>query len=181
MGWLDKKTWIQHYVELMSRSGSPQYVARGAAIGVFCAFVVPFSQMALALLLAVFLRAARFPALLFTWISNPFTIAFIYPLQCFVGSHLLGEPLSYHRAELLFSDLIRSPSLQSVLALGDDLLVPFFFGGLVLGLLFALLGYLIVIRLVKQFRARRHVRRLQRKKQIARKRKNREKEKEPSA
>jgi len=168
---LDKKARVQGYVRLMNHPGTPQYVARGVAIGLFCAFVVPLFQMALAFLLALRLKGARFSAILFTWVSNPFTIPFIYPLQCFVGSYLLGHPLSYHRVSLLLSDLIRDHSLEVFLNLEKELLCSFFLGGFVLGLLIALVGYFIFLGIILRFKRDRLQLKIWRRKKLAQEKK----------
>jgi uncharacterized protein (DUF2062 family) len=171
MKFLNKKARLQGYIRLMNHPGTPQYVARGVAIGLFCAFVVPLFQMALAFFLALGLKGARFSALLFTWVSNPFTIPFIYPLQCFVGNYLLGNPLSYHRVNLLLADLIRDHSVEVFLNLEKELLCSFFVGGLALGLLIAPLGYFIFLGIVVRFKRDRLQLKMWRRKKLAQQKK----------
>jgi len=162
MNFPDKKAWRQGYLKLMNHSASPPMVSLGIAIGLFCAFVIPFGQMALALLLATLLRAAKVPSLLFTWVSNPFTIAIIYPFQCFIGSLLLQKNLSYNVIVELLKDVIRHPSVQSFKGLGTDLIFPFFVGGLALAFLVGGVGYFISLFLIRRFRERKRVKRKKR-------------------
>ena len=99
------------YMRVMKHSGTPEYIARGVAVGFFVAFFIPFSlQMMIALPVALLCRAAKLVALLCTWISNPVTIAFIYPLQCYVGSHLIRRPLSYAALQKLMDGIAHHPS-----------------------------------------------------------------------
>lgn len=157
-----KRKWFQVYLGLMNHPATPGKVARGVAIGLCCAFVVPVFQMALAFVLAVLFKGARFSALLFTWISNPFTIPLIYPLQYFVGGHLVGQPVSYEVASRSLAGMLAKPSLPAFAGLGRELLVPFFVGGLFLGLVVAVVGYFLSKAVIIRFRARKSRRIMQR-------------------
>jgi len=179
MNFPDKKAWRQGYLKLMNHAANPSVVSLGIAIGLFCAFVIPFGQMALALLLATLFRAAKVPSLLFTWVSNPFTIAIIYPFQCFLGSLLLQKRLSYNVIVELLKDVIHHPSVQSFKGLGTDLILPFFMGGLALGLFVGGVGYFISLFLIRRFRERKRVKREKRQKRAFKtRRKIQQKEKE---
>jgi uncharacterized protein (DUF2062 family) len=163
VGWFEKKRWLRNYVRLMRRSGSPEYVARGVAVGLFCAFVTPLFQMPLALILALWVRGSRFAALLFTWVSNPLTIPLIYPFQCVVGGWLLGKPSEFHSASSALSGLVEEHSIPAFLRLEEGMLWRFFIGGIVLGLCSALVGYPVFKGAAQRFqqrRARRIARRL---------------------
>ncbi|VGO17877.1 hypothetical protein PDESU_06479 [Pontiella desulfatans] len=161
-----KKQILQTYLRLMKHKGSPECVGRGVATGLAVAFVVPFSfQMLVAFPLAILFKAAKLPALLFTWITNPVTIPVLYPLQCFVGSHLVGRPLSYGSLQESSIDLIETPTISKLLGLGADLVLAFFAGGLLFGTVAALIGYVVMSNLVRSYRERteqRKARRLQR-------------------
>jgi len=159
-----KKMWRQGYVKLMNHSASPEVVSRGVAVGLFCAFIIPFGQMALAFLLATIFRAAKFPSLLFTWLSNPFTIAIIYPLQCFVGSFLLRQHHTYHEIVALLKDVIHNPSLETFAGLGTDLILPFFTGGLALGLVTGGVGYVLALFFIHRFRRKKRLKKEERRK-----------------
>ncbi len=128
------KRFKRIYIKLMRHPGSPEYVARGVAIGFFTAFFIPFSfQMPVALALSIQLRAARISSMLFTWITNPFTIPIFYPLQCYVGSKIIHVHLSYPHVKEQLTDIARTPSLKAVAALGSEVLLSFFVGGLLFG------------------------------------------------
>jgi len=143
-------------LRLIKHSGTPDYVGRGVIIGLFVAFAVPYSmQMLVAFPLAVFCHGNRFAALLSTWITNPLTIPLIYPVQCLVGSYLIGRPLSLIVIRQLMSDMIASPSLKVLMNFGEDLLFSFFAGGILFGALAAALGYPLTIIVVRKYRERR--------------------------
>lgn len=151
------------YRKILRHPGTPEAVARGVAIGFFTAFVIPFSfQMIIAFMLAVPLRAARFVALLCTWVSNPLSIVFIYPVQCYVGSYLIRRPLSYDTVRTLLSDLWNTPSLETFSALSSEVLISFLVGGFLFGLVSAVAGYYTTIPLVKRHHERKGRRQQQR-------------------
>ena len=67
-------------------------IARGAAIGIFWAFAVPFGQFLLAAAHCVWWRGNIPVAAGLTLITNPFTLAFWLWLAYKVGGTLLGTP-----------------------------------------------------------------------------------------
>ncbi|MDF7806109.1 DUF2062 domain-containing protein [Pontiellaceae bacterium B12219] len=146
----------QSYVRLLNHKGSPESIARGAAIGLWVGMVIPFSfQMLIALPIALLLKAAKFPALLFTWISNPLSIPFIYPIQCYVGSYLIGRPLSYEAIRSSLDLLIEAPSISHFFGFSGDLIYSFFAGGIFFGSVFALTGYFLTIQAIQKYRIKR--------------------------
>ena len=146
---------LKFYLRLMRHPGSPESVGRGVAAGFFSAFIVPAGHMLLAFPLAVLVRGARGAAVLSTWIINPLSMPVVYPVQCYLGSFIIGEPLSYSLIKELVLDFHRNPSMQTAGALGGELIFSFFAGGLLLGSLMAVVGYFCTIEMVLRFRARR--------------------------
>lgn len=69
-------------------------VARGVAVGVFWAFVIPVGQVAAAALHCVAWRANNPVAAAMTMLTNPFTIGFWLWLAYQVGVWVLGEPVA---------------------------------------------------------------------------------------
>lgn len=110
--------------------------------------------MVAAFLLAMLVRGARGTAVLSTWIINPFTIPFVWPLQCYLGSFLIGHPLSRELIEHLLRDAVYAPSLRTVGKLSGELIASFFAGGLLLGTAAAIIGYFCATALVRRHRAR---------------------------
>ena len=159
----DRKTVRQAYLRIMRHPGSPRRTGRGVAVGLFVAFIVPFTfHMALALALAVLFRGARFAAMCATWVNNPLTFSIIYPLQCYVGGYLIGRPLSYETVSSLVSEVVHSPSWHAFLAIGKEFVVPFFAGGVLFGSVAAVIGYHLSIYLLTRFRARKEERKKER-------------------
>jgi uncharacterized protein (DUF2062 family) len=146
----------QSYVRLLNHKGSPESIARGAAIGLLVGMVIPFSfQMVIALPIALLLKAAKFPALLFTWISNPLSIPVIYPIQCYVGSYLIGRPLSYQSIKSSLALLIEAPTISHFFGFSGDLIYSFFAGGILFGTIIALTGYFLTVQSIRKYRAKK--------------------------
>lgn len=77
---LEPKLWrLQH-----------ESVARGVAIGVFWAFVIPFAQIVVAALHCIWWRAHIPVAAAVTMLTNPLTIGFWLWLAYHVGSFVVG-------------------------------------------------------------------------------------------
>jgi uncharacterized protein len=79
---LDPKLWTAQH----------ESVARGAAIGVFWAFVIPFAQIIFAAAHCVWWRANIPVAAAITFITNPFTVGFWLYLAYNVGSLMIDAP-----------------------------------------------------------------------------------------
>jgi uncharacterized protein (DUF2062 family) len=146
---------LKLYLRLMRHPGSPKSVGRGVAAGLFSAFILPGGHMLIAFLLAMLMRGAKGAAVLATWITNPFTIPFIWPVQCYLGSFVIGDLLSYPEIKRLLADALTSPSWSSVGTLGLELILSFIAGGALLGVLTAVPGYFITAIMVRRYRARR--------------------------
>ena len=156
---LGRKSIAYYYLKLVNQSGSPDYIARGVAVGLFIAFFIPFGvQMVVAYALAAVVRAAKMPAVALTWISNNFTIPVIYPVQCYVGSYMIGHPLHYEYVENAFLKVIKEMSYKALFDLGVDLTLAFFAGGVLFGLLAGAPGYFVAILLVKHYRRKKQIR-----------------------
>jgi uncharacterized protein len=107
-------------------------VARGVAVGMFWAFVVPFAQIIFAAAHCVWWRANIPVAAAITFITNPFTVGFWLWLAYQVGSLFIAAPppsVSEHAGWL---DKLGDLGAPTLLGMGI-----FAIGG-------AMLGYLIV-------------------------------------
>jgi hypothetical protein len=156
---LSRKSIAYYYLKSVNQSGSPDYIARGAAVGLFIAFFIPFGvQMMAAYALATVVRAAKIPAVALTWITNNFTIPVIYPAQCYIGSYIIGHPLRYECVENAFLKVIKEMSYKALFDLGVDLTMAFFAGGALLGLLSGMSGYFVAVWLVERYRRKKQIR-----------------------
>lgn len=130
------------YLNLVKQSGTPESISRGVAIGFFTGFFIPFGgQMLIAAALAFLFKARKIPALACTWITNPWTVPFIYPFQCYLGAKIIRSDLNLKTINELISTFLYEHTLESFTNLGSEILVPFFVGGTVLGLTTAIGSY----------------------------------------
>jgi len=157
-----------YYWKVIRNSGSPEYIARGAAVGMFVGFFIPMGfQIVAAIPLAFLFKGAKIPAVVLTFISNYVTSLVIYPVQCYVGSYLIFNPL--HWADLVekMKNLLEQQTLDSLTALGTQVVLSFFAGGLLFGILFSVPCYWVTLHLVVRYRRRRAEKRA--KKEMAKK------------
>lgn len=145
---------LKIFLRLMRHPGTPESIGRGVAAGFFTAFLLPGGHMVAAFLLAILIRGARGTAVLATWITNPFTIPLIWPAQCYLGSFLIGRPLSHKLIEHLLWNAVHTPSMQTLGELSSELIESFFAGGALLGILIAIIGYFAAVAMVRHHRAR---------------------------
>jgi uncharacterized protein (DUF2062 family) len=143
---------LKFYVKLTRHPGTPESVGRGAAAGLFTAFIIPAGHMLAAFPVAMLVRGTRSVALLLTWIVNPLTISIIYPAQCWLGSYIIGKPLSYETIHRMVSRITAEPSFEALRELGGDIIASFFAGGVLLGTVAATAGYFSATALVKRHR-----------------------------
>ena len=126
-------------------------------VGLFLAFAPVPGQMVLAALAAVLLRCNLPLSVGLVWITNPLTAPAVFYLAYQVGALIIDVPVG----ELQFSFSIAW--LQEKL---DIVWRPLLLGCLLCGLFFGSLGYFVVnvlwrIRIVRQWRKRRHRRQQQ--------------------
>ena len=141
------------YVKLVKQAGAPDYIARGVAIGFMVGMIIPFGlQMPTALLLAFILKAAKIPSLACTWVTNHFTIFIIYPVQCWIGSYLIGNPLQLAKVEKQLEVVVNERTWASLNALGGQVVASFFAGGFLFGIILAVPGYFFSLYWVKKYR-----------------------------
>ncbi|MCP3964891.1 MAG: DUF2062 domain-containing protein [Lentisphaerae bacterium] len=153
---ISKHSLAYYYFKLVKQAGDPEYIARGVALGFFVGLFVPFgAQIIVVLPLAIIMKAAKIPAVACTFITNHVTIFLIYPLQCWIGSYVIGHPLTLKAVEHLFKEVLEEKTFSSLFALGKEVVISFFAGGLLFGLVLAIPGYFISLSLVKAFRKRK--------------------------
>ncbi len=155
MKYFDRKHLRQYYVSLLRQSGTPETIAKSAAIGLFVGFFFPIgTQVPAALLLAMVFRAKKILALVFTLPTNPYTIFFIYPVQCWIGGKICGIPLRLGTLRTVFHGLRTDFSFGEFLELSVDIIAAFFAGGLLFGVLSGVIGYFAVYGIIMSYRQR---------------------------
>ncbi|MDD3154724.1 MAG: DUF2062 domain-containing protein [Victivallaceae bacterium] len=142
-----------YYLKMVREHGTPEYIARGWALGMAVGFVVPIGiQLVVAVPLSFVLRGSKIGAALGTCITNHFTVLVIYPVQCYLGNKIIGGDLSFAGIRAALGDVFREKTFDSLIALGDHLLWSFFAGGILLAAIATLLTYWGVRRLVSTYR-----------------------------
>lgn len=155
------------YVKLVKQGGAPDYIARGVAIGFMVGMVIPFGlQVPIAILLAFIFKGAKIPAFACTWVTNHVTVFFIYPVQCWIGSYLIGNPLQLAKVEKQLDAVINERTWASLSALGGQVVASFFAGGFLFGIILAVPGYFISLYWVKKYRVHKELKLKRRKEKL---------------
>lgn len=153
---LNRFTLRYLYFKLVKQRGSPDSVARGVAIGLFIGFFVPFGgQMVAAFFLAYLLKARKIPAVGCTWVTNHFTVPIFYPLLCYFGSVVIGNPMSLERIRHVFDGFFKDPSFSAFLQMGAEFLIPFLVGGFIVGVVSGAIGYFAALGMIEHHQARK--------------------------
>ena len=160
-----KRKYLHLYMRIVREKASPEYIARGWAIGMFFGCLIPFGfQLICSLPAAFLLKGSKIGATFGTLLTNQVTIFFIYPIQCYVGSRLMGSDLTYPGVKEALKDVLHRQDMDSLLGIGWDLIEAFFIGGLLLTIVMTPLTYYAVKYAVIRYRGLREklkVRRLQ--------------------
>ena len=176
--WYSLKIRTKHLVRSLLRArGSPEAIAFGFAIGLFIGFMPLYGvQILLAGVLATALGASRIPAIAAVWVTNPLTAIPVYGFCYRVGLYLLGRSASggWTKIEEILHGgegpwlAVMFEKLGQLIELSWRMIGPLITGCTTLGLLFGLMSYPFVVRLVKghrlvraQRRARRWQKRIQ--------------------
>ena len=97
-----KKLWRLlkiYYLKFIRTGGSPHKIALAVAIGFFIGCIIPiglWGQTVISIVLAIKFKTNPGIAFAATWVSNPYSVVFIYPVFCFVGSRVIGTDLSFN-------------------------------------------------------------------------------------
>lgn len=135
---------------MIRERASPEYIARGWALGMFIGCLIPFGfQLVVSVPLSFALKGSKVGAVLGTFITNPLTIFFIYPAQCWLADRL------FFAGRLSYSNLSNVEwTFDSVMELGAEAAQAFFVGGFLFAVVLAPLTYWCVLRLVQRHRRR---------------------------
>lgn len=149
---MDVRGYLHRIREKMIRDPlPPEDIAAGWALGVFVGCAVPFGiQLVISIPLAMMMRVSKIGATLGTFITNPVSIFFIYPVQTFlVNKMLFGGSLTYSRLANTEWTWV------AVRRLGAEAIVSFFLGGFLLAIVMTPLAYFTVKGIVVRTRLRR--------------------------
>jgi uncharacterized protein (DUF2062 family) len=152
MRWIKAKI-SELYDKIVKEQKPAGFIARGWALGVFVGSVIPFGfQIYISLPLSFLLRCSKIGALTGTLITNPITIIFIYPAQCWIGSRIIGKALSWDSVTKAMNDLIAHQDWATLMKLSGDLIASFFVGGFLLAAIATPIAYFAVLSMVRAYR-----------------------------
>lgn len=148
-----KRKLLYAYSKIVRADGTPEYIARGWAIGMFIGMFIPMSfQLTISIPLSFLMRGSKIGATLGTLVTNPLTVIFIYPFQCWLGNRLIGGDLSWNAIKDAIKGLLTEADFASFAALGWDIILSFFAGGLLFAVIATPLTYIAVYHLVLRYR-----------------------------
>lgn len=139
------------YDRFIRLHGSPEQVAWGAAVGFFVAMSPSMGlQMLIAVPIAALFKVNKVAAAATVWLTNPATAPFIYWFNYKVGAKLLGYPVK--------AGFLSKPSWETFWNAGRHVFLSLTLGGAITGIVIALVGYFVILSMVKTARekARKH-------------------------
>lgn len=146
-----KNSWRSLRHKMIHEKATPEYIARGWALGMFCGCLIPFGfQLYISIPVSFLIKGSKVGATLGTLITNPVTILFIYPFQCWFGARLIGGNLDY---SVLKEKIAAVNSLQALYNLGSEIFFAFFAGAAVITLICTPLTYFFVRNIVRKARS----------------------------
>ncbi len=143
----------KYYFKILRSNGSPHSVAMAIFLGLFIGCFIPIGgQTVIVIILAIIFRTDKVLAFAATWISNPYTVIFLYPIFCYVGSSVLGQGLTFGKINSSIIQTMGTLSWNSLLSLTSELAVAYFVGGAIFGVIFGLIGYYTTYKIVIKYR-----------------------------
>ena len=147
---------LRLYMKMVREKASPEYIARGWAIGMFYGCLIPFGfQLICSIPTSFLLKGSKIGATVGTFFTNHFSVFIIYPLQCWVGNKIMRGSLTWQDACNMMKDVLQKQNYESLLALGWDLVAAFFIGGALLTAVMTPLTYIFVKKAVIAFRRKK--------------------------
>ena len=151
-----KRKMLQLYAKIVREKASPEYIARGWAIGMFYGCLIPFGfQLLCSIPTAFVLKGSKIGATVGTLITNHFSVFIIYPVQCYVGLLLMGKTRSMAEIKEIMTEVIHASSYEALLGIGTELVAAFFIGGAILTAVMTPVTYFFVKSLVEKYRTKR--------------------------
>ncbi len=145
--------WLRYYYwRLVRLHDSPEFVARGIAVGVFAGCFPLFGlQILIGVFLAAPVRGHKLAAAAGTWISNPLTYLPMYWFNFEVGRFLRGASRDIPLTEW--------NSIDNILTQTNDVLLDLFIGCVAVGTVCSVASYYLTLRSIRLWKQRRQQRR----------------------
>ena len=154
-------------LKLLREKGSGYFVAMGAVVGLMVGMIIPMGgQTLIALFLAWALKVSKTAACTFTFISNPWSVIFIYPFQIWFGGLFSGITISQetidhfieagNKIQIMKFDF---SAMGTFLAKeGSGIMINFVIGGAILGIAISLISYPALIKFLSRHHKQREKR-----------------------
>jgi uncharacterized protein (DUF2062 family) len=144
--WSPHWWWREFLRQLKELRGKPHEIALGMAIGVFIGITptIPLHTI-LAVSLALLVRGSKLAAGLGVWVSNPLSIPIFYYGSYRIGQLVLGLP------DISLPD---DRSLLAMARLGGEIVGAMLLGGMILGIIPAIVAYVLTLKLARSQRFR---------------------------
>jgi len=137
----------QFFSRLKELPGSPEYIARGMAAGIFVGATptIPFHTI-LAIALAVILKGSKRAGAVGAWLGTPI-VPFLYLASYKVGTFFLGNlpPVD-----------LKTMSISEVFSLGMDVTCALVTGGVIVGILPGVAAYFITRKIFTIIRLKKY-------------------------
>lgn len=134
--------------DAMVAESDEKSLAAGFAVGVFFSFTPLVTlHMVLALIVAVMFRLNKMTTMAGVWVNNPYTMPFVFYLCFRLGERILGMQVTPPSFE--------SYTLETVLKAAVPYAGPLFLGTTIVGILAAVVGYVIVYRIAVRVKSAR--------------------------
>ncbi|MEL7463248.1 MAG: DUF2062 domain-containing protein [Pseudomonadota bacterium] len=148
-GW---KRALEYYSYRMKRlPDSPTRIALGFAIGAYVSFTPFFGfHFVVAAMVAWMFRANVMASAIGTFVGNPITFPFIATLSLELGSRIFGPLIVEDLSEMGFWEMVGVFGTHI-----HELVIPYFVGGFVPGMISAVVSFYVVRPLVESYQRRR--------------------------
>jgi uncharacterized protein (DUF2062 family) len=132
------------FIRFKELQGDPRYIATGMAIGVFVGVTptIPLHTV-IAIALAFILKGSKPAAAIGVWFANPITIPFFYIGSFKLGTFILNKPIPFD---------VKFESITALMTLGRDATIAMVVGGAILGILPAIVAYILTYRVITAVR-----------------------------
>jgi uncharacterized protein (DUF2062 family) len=140
-----RKQWTRRlryiWLRFLRLRGSPEYLARGLAAGVFAGLFPLFGfQTLIGIAIAVPLNGHKLMAAAGTWISNPLTYAPLFFWNFYLGKWLLNSQISFQPESL--------ESMEQFLQLSTEFMGNMMVGSAVMGLICSVVSYFVGLKAI---------------------------------
>lgn len=153
-----KQALSYYYFKIIREKGTPQYIAKGWALGVCVGFAIPFGlQLVISIPLSFFLKCSKLGATVGTFVTNHFTIFIIYPFQTWLGNRVIGGKLTLREMEIILKEVFEKKDYGTLFNLGVEVTVSFLLGGVILAVLGTPIAYYLIRSLVIKYRQKREL------------------------